>query len=460
MERFEIERMLLDERQAKELSDTARRLKERLDGGSLSTRPRSRIQRVSTSPSSLKATPQQIDANDRTNIQRRSMLADIGKVLPELGELSAQEALEALTRRYSSQPTEPNSYLIQDAINRLTHVGELNEHEKTLVSNAIDALTTVNRPDQPPTADNDSVYSAFYQHSDFKGRSIFAYLGPDSTYASIRKSTLDSVDLNDSISSLRLDATAGEVRGDVLLFQDDRFFGRFTQIRAQGGSTTSATYVGTHINDRTSSILLVHRTAEEVFQPLGNPISTALIRNMVAEIEGIRNLRGDPIFTWDMWPTGGDNHPNDPDKRLVQIKVPIRVDVPNWFDYDAEIWLWIYMYIGYSFPAAQTLAPGALRGYVSHYGAWVEAGVKSEDVLDAVMAGIESMLGDFDALISAQLSIVNNAGPFSTVYLLPGDQTSFSGAALESHVADNVTVVLTKASDPVLAPPESVVGLV
>jgi hypothetical protein len=60
-----------------------------------------------------------------------------------------------------------------------------------------------------------------------------------------------------------------------------------------------------------------------------------------------------------MWPTGGDSHPNDPDKRFVQIKIPVVIDVPDWFDYDAEIWLWFYLYIG-----ATPLGGGNLRGRV------------------------------------------------------------------------------------------------
>jgi hypothetical protein len=65
--------------------------------------------------------------------------------------------------------------------------------------------------------------------------------------------------LDDQISSLELDARQGEFRGDVILFEDDRLFGRFTSIRTTINDATrlvSVSYVGDPINDRTSSVLL------------------------------------------------------------------------------------------------------------------------------------------------------------------------------------------------------------
>ena len=155
----------------------------------------------------------------------------------------------------------------------------------------------------------------------------------------------------------------------MILFQNDRFFGRFTGIRTNSDPTqqVSVSYVGDFINDRTSSLLLVRRAAKEELRALGDPISKAVITDIIGGVKKIKRLTGDPIFTWDMWPTGGDDHPNDPDKRFVQIKIPVEIEVNNWFNYDAEIWLWFYLY----------LSAGYLAGYLAYYGAEVEGGLIS-----------------------------------------------------------------------------------
>jgi hypothetical protein len=451
MEKSEIERMLLDPEALKRLGDVGQAIDREIGIGRAPTKPATSIRPVGPSPSAIRATAEQVRANDLENVQRRGLLADIGRTFPELAGETPQGALSALTDRFRNDPSDVNQFLVQDAINRLTHVGELDQVSKRLVSSAIEALTSA-RPSEESGAE-DSIYSNLFEHSDFRGRSIFAFLGPGSFYHSIRKSFLGDVDLHDRISSLTLDATTGESRGDIVLFQNDRFFGRFTQIRTSIGDPTqqvAATYVGSHINDRTSSLLLVRRYSDERLRALGDPISRALIGNIVGDIEDVKELRGDPIFTWDMWPTGGDEHPNDPDKKFIQVKIPIRVDVNNWLDYDATIWLWFYLYIGFILTddIPPRLMPGGLRGYLAYYGCWVEGGILSGGIADRIMAAIPDRFGEIDALLDSLLSVVNSDAPFSGVYFLPGDQSLFNGMALEGNVEDNVTVVLTKPTAP------------
>jgi hypothetical protein len=271
-------------------------------------------------------------------------------------------------------------------------------------------------------------------------------------YSGIRKQALQNVDLHDRISSLTLDASAGEERGDCILFEHDRYFGRFASIRTNVNDPTQAvpvTYIGDTMNDRTSSVLLVRRFENESMQALGNPISQALIANIIEDVKKIEKLRGDPVFTWDMWPTGGDEHPNDPDKRFIQIKIPVEIDVNNWFNYNAEIWLWFYLYIGDT--GLYLGDGGALKGYLAHYGAWVEGGLISDSVLDGIMDALPDKFGEIDSLLNTQLSAVNANAPFTGVHLLPGDQTLFDTQPyLEGHVEDNVTVVLLKSPPQVL----------
>jgi hypothetical protein len=204
------------------------------------------------------------------------------------------------------------------------------------------------------------------------------------------------------------------------------------------------------MNDRTSSVLLARRFSNERVRAIGDPVSKALIANIVADVGKVERLRGDPVFTWDMWPDGGDSHPNDPDKRFVQIKIPVEIDVNNWFNYDAEIWLWFYLYIGQ--PSRPLFGEGGeLRGHLAHYGAWVEGGIISDKVLDGIMDALPSQFGAIEMLLNTLVGSVNAAAPFTNVFLLPGDQSQFVDARyLEGHVDDNVSVVLLKTAPPVL----------
>jgi hypothetical protein len=451
MNKSEVERLLLDPEGLKRLADAGSTIRESVGFERADSEPRTAVRSVGRSPYAVRATAEETAATDRRNINRKSILANIGTVLSELAGKAPQAALAHLTEKYREDPSETTEFLVQDAINRLTHVGELDAESVELVHQAIETLTSVKLPSQQDAKYKDSIWSRLYQHSDFKGRSYLAYLGPSSVYSALRKQALQNVDLHDRISSLTLDASAGEERGDCILFEHDRFFGRFASIRTNVNDPTQAvpvTYVGDTMNDRTSSVLLVRRFSNESMMALGNPITKALIGNIIGDVKKIEKLRGDPVFTWDMWPTGGDEHPNDPDKRFIQIKIPVEIDVNNWFNYDAEIWLWFYLYIGDT--ALYFGDGGALKGYLAHYGAWVESGLISGSVLDGIMDALPGKFGEIDALLDTQLSAVNGNAPFTDVHLLPGDQTLFDTQPyMEGHVEDNVTVVLLKSPSPV-----------
>jgi hypothetical protein len=88
---------------------------------------------------------------------------------------------------------------------------------------------------------------------------------------------------------------------------------------------------------------------------------------------------------------------------------------------------------------------------LAYYGAEVEGGLISGSVLDGIMEELPLKFGDIEATLNSVLSTINGtghlsgviSGPFSSVYLLPGDQTQFSGSVMEGNVADNVTMILT-----------------
>jgi hypothetical protein len=363
--------------------------------------------------------------NDLRHIRRRARIHG-SDTRPNFDPTPPNKTLANSLAQFAKKTSKPLLYKIQDEINRSLIVCSQNDREK-LIKNAIGILEKYDK--------EDAIWTNYYQHANFQGNTAFAWLG-GSIYYGILKSYLKGIGLHDAISSFTIDASSTETRGDMILFEHDRYFGRFTSVRTNPAGNTNNTpvsYVGDWINDRTSSLLLVRRYTDEIMAALGAIGVRDQIADQIADSSKL-TLRGDPIVTWDMWPTGGDDHPNAPDKRLIQIKVPVEVEVPDWFNYDAEIWLWFYLYIN----------NGDLKGYISHYGAWVEGGIISASVLDGVMETLLAKIPTIESSLDPILDIVNNQGPFEFVYLLPGDHSNYEGRYLEGKVTDDVTVVLQK----------------
>ncbi len=274
-----------------------------------------------------------------------------------------------------------------------------------------------------------SIWTRLYQHTSYRGRSTYAslpYQFSPSTYQRISKGWLDSVNLHDRISSLDVGASRWEQGGYTILFQHSNYRGRYVMFSATPGSTVRTAHLfGENFNDRTSSALIVRRFSVELppiaLGGLGTPPLRQQIGDLSASIPRL-SPRGDPVITWDMWPGFS------PSSKYVYIRVPVRVDVPNWFDYDAEIRLWIYLYVN---------SGGRARGYVAWYGARVEGGWKTGSILDRLMDGIPSRLGDINSRISNALSSLD-ALSFVRLYYLPGT------ASHTGHVNDDVSIVLVK----------------
>lgn len=433
MKKPELEKMLMDPEALKKLTERANAIKQKY-GEALETG--GKLRAMEPLAHEVRPTPDEIQANDLDYVERRNLLANIGRFLPELEKEDAKKALSILTDKCRKDRSEVNQFLVEDAINRLTSVGELDGETEKLVGRAIETLTSIEKIEGKKQQRKDSIWSRLYQHSDYRGRSFFVNHGPGWVYRLVRASSLRSARIHDSISSLYVDASASEVSGDVILFQHDRYRGRYARFTTTPGIPTarnSISYVGNYINDRTSSILVVRRFENEI-GPLALDRFGGIrdqIEDLVGSISRV-SLRGDPIVTWDMWPegptTGSDPHPNDR-RRFIYIRVPIEVDVPYWFDYDADVRYWIYLYVD---------SRGTLRAYVAYYGSWVEGGVKHDSILDRIMDALPGTVGTINAGLNNVLNIANVLGPFARQYFLPGTASS------TGNTNDDVSFVLVR----------------
>jgi hypothetical protein len=428
MKKPELERMLMDPEGLKKLTERANNIKEK-EGitGRTDSNPAFRFQAVEPLFHEIRPSPEEIKANSEDYVAAKPLLIDIGRFVPELEKEDPRKVLSILTERCKKDPSECNQLLVENAINRLTFGGALDKDTERLVTEAVEMLTTPKKTGKQGEKKIDSIWSRVYRHANYGGNSAFLHHGPGWVYRLFYSGFLQTVHLHDRISSLYIDASAGEVAGLVILFQHNRFVGRYAMFPTTPGASTQTnwvSYVGNFINDRTSSILVVRRFDNEITVPFVSSYPGDLkdeIRDFVSSVPRI-SPRGNPTITWDMWP-------NFDQRRFIYIRIPIRVDVPNWFDYDAEVHYWIYPYVD---------SAGSLRAYIAWYGAWVEGGVKSGSILDQLMDNIPSSFGTVNSKLNQALAIANIFKPLKRQYFLPGS------ARNQGYTDDDITLVLVR----------------
>jgi len=248
-----------------------------------------------------------------------------------------------------------------------------------------------------------------------------------------RRPDFGAIGMNDTISSIAYNSSRNEIGGSIVLFEHARYFGRYRNYPIIPGQRGEINYVGNDFNDLATSALIVRRFAKET-KPvaLSSLIPKSAITDIVNATPRVRPA-GDPIFSWDMWPTGGsfgDRHPDDIDRTFIYVNVPITAHTPwPWPDYYAQVRYWIYLYVD---------PDGKLQGYVAWTGYYVEGGTISGDVADNLKNAIPGTISQVNGLISQALCFANVGGPYQYVYYLPGR------FQLAGNVSDDVTIVAVR----------------
>ena len=342
--------------------------------------------------------------------------------------MSAEEQLRQALEQYRKEPSVKGAILIEMAINRVGISGEAEAQLARLVADAKKLLAEKRKPRGKGGFQGDNVTGTIYQHTDFNGQSMFLNLSTGALLTGFVN--LSWFNFNDQASSAAHSASPDEVGGRLFLFQTDRFRDRYLKLDANGGENPSLSSFGSFMNDRTSSVLIYRKSPNEVATSLGNLVSPSQITAAISAQESLYS-RGDPILTWDMFPDGKNGHPNETGKMYVYVRIPVEVEVDDWFNYDAEIRFWIYLYV---------TQDGRLHAWPDYYGAWVEGGIYSDDVLAELMGpeGIVTSLPDVISLLDGATLLANLGAPYSSVYLLPGRNED------RGHTNDDVTVVLVE----------------
>ena len=390
--------------------------------GISSGKPKARLQRIASDPRNPGPTPDDLRYN-RGFLGVPYEKADLFR-----SGLSARDQLQQAIDQYRSEPSSRAAMHIELAINRIGIGGHSDRELDGLVDKAKQLLAEKLKRKGKNGFKGDNVTGTIFQHSDFNGASLFLNLSYGGLLTGFVK--LSSFSFNDRVSSAEHMASADEVGGRLFLFQNDRFHGRYVKLDANSGENPRLSSMDSFMNDRTSSVLIYRKSPDEDATSLSGLVPVADVTEAISGQDGL-TMRGDPIFTWDLFPDGSDGHPNETGKMYIYIRLPVTIDVPHWpWDYDAEIRYWIYLYV---------TQDGNLHGWLDYYGCWVEGGLLTDYIVAYLMspAGIETSLDKVRGLVDGATNTANMIGaPFKFAYLLPGRNDD------RGHTEDDVTVVV------------------
>ncbi|WP_148085938.1 hypothetical protein [Actinocorallia herbida] len=209
---------------------------------------------------------------------------------------------------------------------------------------------------------------------------------------------------NDVFSSMR--AWGQGDRGHAFAFEHIDFNGRFAALNVESGASSWWSYFGSSFNDVVSSSLLVVRAPSDILVPLRQQVAPTFASMFDAQTAGTQLSReGDPRVYGTFFPG------HDADRVFMTIDQDLNVAIDTWPDYSANVKYDVEFY----------LSGGKLHGYARWSHVWVESGIFSGDVHDAIAPRLHAAKGDITSAIEAQLAVFADMN-FSDTYLLPGPQ--------------------------------------
>jgi len=425
MKKQQLEKLFTDRKAVEKMFRT---MKAKMpSAGKQVSQPASAIEIVAPRTGKIRPEPEEMGKHF-SNYKQDYLLNSIGKAVPEVSGKNPLAALEFFIKRYKKKPSNGDYLFIEDAVNRLLMRGKPDPRSKKAVTEAV-KLMSVKTGTKFKGVNADMLYCFLYQHKNFGGQARYFTQWDSGIYKQVP--SLGDVSFNDAASSVSVGGSSFEIGGKAVVFQNNRYQGRYVSYDITPGAETDINYIGDFMNDRASSVLLIRKFRNELSPVLaGNYIPIDTIKKLVSK-DG-SSPRGNPIVTWDMWPDGKDSHPNEPGKAYVYMKVPIEVDPSSegWYiDYDAEIRFWIYLYVD---------GAGKLQGYLDYYGVWVEGGVISGKIMNKLMNQVAGSLGQISSLVDEFVALANLAGPFANIYFLPGANNQ------QGNTDDGISIVLIK----------------
>lgn len=267
-----------------------------------------------------------------------------------------------------------------------------------------------------------AVFAEFYQHINF-GTPVSTYnLTNEFRYYRIRFNST----LRNEVSSMRANAYAG-TNGNVYAFTGRNFLGDYASLNMRDGWTSWWSYVGDRINDDLESAIIVNRNASGELMILpGEQIGPAFVEQIDEALRGTPvSRRGEPRIYSLFWPA------HDPGRIFVSIEQDLNVAIDWWPDYDAQVRYDVRLYL---------TPEGRLDGYVAWTYVWVEGGIFSDDIFDALQPPLVAGAAVLTQALRERLALLERLR-FQTLYLLPGPIPSENFGDMR-NAKDGSTLVL------------------
>ena len=280
-----------------------------------------------------------------------------------------------------------------------------------------------------------------YKHNNYHGPSVW-WAGPNSTKGLPRikgftNQVLQHSGLYKQISSFKFEEVHPDRRVTTILFKDNDFEGDFVAFLGRKPGRDVPSLDPYNFNDETASILMTsHSPITEHFPiPIGETFGaqvTAVVDQELKTAVRSRGIgvsrRGDVVFTWEMRPHFAQY------KMLVQMDIPLTVEIALWPDYDALVSFFIYPHLD---------GGHRLRGRVAYVKGWVEGGTFSGSISSQLQksAASNSVTGKIEQELNDLLESLDYQA-WEDFYLMPGRAPVHGWQDYTGNTRDDVTLVL------------------
>jgi hypothetical protein len=279
-----------------------------------------------------------------------------------------------------------------------------------------------------------------FKHDNYTGSSVW-WAGPNSSKGTPRikgftHQLLEYSGLCKQISSLKIEEVHPERTITMFLFKDNDFEGDFVAFTSQKPGRDIPSLSAYNFNDKTASILMTsHSSIEHLPIPIGvafSPQVTEIVDQELKTAIQSRGLgvsrRGSLVFTWEMRPHFAQY------KMLVQIDIPLTVEIAMWPDYDALVSFYIYPYLD---------GENRLRGQVAYVKGWVEGGILSGSISSQLQKSVNSssVTGKIEQELNDLLGNLDYQA-WQDFYLMPGNAPVYGWQDYTGNTKDDVTLVL------------------
>lgn len=243
-------------------------------------------------------------------------LPPLVKFSPQLKGKTAVEVIDLLSEKFEKEPSAAKRALLLTAINQYGSSSTCNTELKEAIEKA-----KAKFHEDSDSGGTDDIWFNVFADVNYGGGSLFADI--NYTWSSWGYSYVGD-NWNDKVSSLQCGCSSNEVGGYVMLFENAGFGGRYLTYALDGTSKNfiAVPFVGRDFNDTTSSILMQRRYANELGPiSVGSLVPPSTITNIVNKQSPDVRSRGDPIFSWDLWPNGTRSPVVDPLKQFIYLNV-------------------------------------------------------------------------------------------------------------------------------------------